>query len=54
MFDKNNALLSGRKRWMRIEKYSEPVKDLAGATVTFRQDSVNVYADSSATITEAA
>jgi len=45
VFAKQYALLTGRKRWMRVENYSEPVRDLKGATVTFRQDSVTLYKD---------
>lgn len=52
VFDKDYALLSGRKRWLRIENYSDPVRDLVGATVTARQDSVTIYDDSIAVITE--
>jgi len=52
MFDKRYALLSGRKRWLRIENYSDPVRDLVGAAVTARQDSVTVYNDSIGVITE--
>lgn len=52
MFDKRYALLSGRKRWMRIENYSDPVRDLVGATVTARDDSVTIYDDSIGVITE--
>ena len=49
---KANSLLTGRKRWMRIENYSEPRRDLAGATVTCRQDSVTMYNDSIANVLE--
>jgi len=52
VFDKDYALLSGRKRWLRIEKYSDPIRDLAGATVTARQDSVTVYNDAIYVLTE--
>lgn len=45
VFTKQFALLSGRKRWLRIENYSEPVKDLTGAVVSFRQDSITLYND---------
>jgi HK97 family phage major capsid protein len=45
MFAKQYAMITGRKRWMRIENYSEPVRDLKGAHVTFRQDSVTLYKD---------
>lgn len=54
VFDKDYALLTGRKRWLRIEKYSDPIRDLVGATVTARQDSVTVYDDAIAKITETA
>jgi hypothetical protein len=46
LIQKESSLLTGRKRWMRIENYSEPRRDLAGATVTCRQDSVTIYNDS--------
>lgn len=52
MFDKDYAMLTGRKRWLRIEKYSNPIKDLAGATVTARQDSTTVYKDATCEISE--
>lgn len=54
VFDKDYALVTGRKRWLRIEKYSDPIRDLVGATVTARQDSVTVYNDSIAVLTEKA
>ena len=38
---------------LRIENYSDPVRDLVGATITCRQDSVTVYNDSICKITEA-
>lgn len=52
VFDKDYALLSGRKRWLRIENYSEPLRDLTGAVISSRQDSVSIYDDSVYTITE--
>lgn len=54
MFDDRYALLTGRKRWLRIENYSEPVRDLVGAAITMRQDSVTVYDDSIGVVTETA
>jgi len=45
IFTKQYALLTGRKRWLRVENYSEPVKDLTGAVVSFRQDSITLYND---------
>lgn len=52
VFTKAKSLLTGRKRWMRIENYSDPIRDLVGAAITFRQDSVSVYDDSICLITE--
>lgn len=54
VFAKDYAILTGRKRWLRIEKYSDPVRDLVGATVTARQDSVTAYKDAIAYIYETA
>jgi len=54
VFDRNNALVTGRKRWMRIENYGNPIQDLFGAVVTGRQDSVSLYDDSVARIIETA
>ncbi len=52
VFNKEYALLTGRKRWLRIENYSEPVKDLTGAVISFRQDSITLYKDAICTYTE--
>ena len=52
VFDRNNALLTGRKRWMQIENFSHPTTDLAGAVITCRQDSVSLYDDSIFVLTE--
>jgi hypothetical protein len=52
IFDRRNALLTGRKRWLQIENYSDPVQDLAGAVVSSRQDSISVYDDSIYVLTE--
>ena len=51
-FDRNNSLLTGRKRWMKIENYVEPFKDLAGCVISCRQDSVSLYNDSVFTLSE--
>jgi len=53
VLDRTAALLCGRKRWMRIDNYSEPVRDLAGAVVSCRQDCVTLYKDACSEITEA-
>lgn len=52
IFDRRNALLTGRKRWLQVENYSDPIQDLAGAVVTSRQDSVTIYDDSVYVLTE--
>lgn len=52
VFDRNNALLTGRKRWMQIGNYANPIADLFGAVVTGRQDSVSLYKDAICVITE--
>jgi hypothetical protein len=43
VFDRKNALLTARKRWMQLENYSDPVRGLAGVTITCRQDAVTLY-----------
>ena len=53
VFDRGNSLLTGRKRWLEIKEFSNPVEDLAGAVVSFRQDSVTLYKDSICVLTEA-
>jgi hypothetical protein len=52
VFDRNNALLTGRKRWLQFDNYADPVKDIAGMTITCRQDSVSLYNDSIYVLTE--
>jgi len=52
VFAKDYAMVTGRKRWLRIEKYSDPIRDLVGATITCRQDSVTIYNDSICQIRE--
>lgn len=46
IFDRNNALLTGRKRWMEMKNYADPVKDLDAMVISCRQDSVTLYNDS--------
>jgi hypothetical protein len=53
VFAKDYAYISGRKRWMRIENYSDPLRDLVGAVISFRQDTVSIYNDSITKISEA-
>ena len=52
VYDRKNALLTGRKRWMQIENYSNPMADLGGAIVTARQDSVTLYNDAICVLAE--
>jgi len=52
VFSKGYGYLSGRKRWLRIENYSNPVEDLVGAVVSARQDTVSVYDDSVCKVSE--
>ena len=52
IFDRNNALLTGRKRWMKLNDFSDPVNSLAGFSISCRQDSVTLYDDCVYTLTE--
>ncbi len=52
VFSRDYALLSARKNWGRIENYSDPIKDLAGAVITGRQDSVTMNNDAICKLTE--
>lgn len=52
VFDRGSALLTGRKHWLKLENYSHPIRDLAGAVVSARQDSVTLYKDAICKITE--
>lgn len=52
VFDRLNALLSGRKRWLRLERYADPVRDLAGAVIVGEQDTVSLYDDAVCRILE--
>jgi hypothetical protein len=52
LFDRNNAILTGRKKWMQITNYADPVRDLAGMVITARQDSVTLQNDCIYKLTE--
>jgi len=54
VIDKQYALISGRKRWLKIDKYTDPIQDLVGATISSRQDSVTIQKNSCFTISEEA
>ena len=52
VFSRNNSILTGRKRWLEMKNYSDPVNDLAGATVSYRQDTISLYKDAIYVLTE--
>ena len=52
IFDRDHALLTGRKRWMQVDNYADPIRDIAGASISCRQDSVSLYDDSIFVLTE--
>ena len=52
IFDRNHALLTGRKRWLKINNYAKPIEDIAGATISCRQDTVSLYNDAVYILTE--
>ena len=43
--NKTYGIQTVRKRWLKIENYSDPIKDLAGAVVSARQGHLVAYAD---------
>jgi len=43
--NKTYGIQTCRKRWLKIENYSDPIKDLAGAVVSARQGHLVAYAD---------
>ena len=45
VMDKEHAIQTVRKRWLKIENYSDPIKDLVGAVVSARQGHLVAYAD---------
>lgn len=50
---KATATLTVRKRWLRLDKYADPVRDLVGAKISGRQETKCIYNDHSCEITEA-
>jgi hypothetical protein len=52
LYCKDYSYLSGRKRWLRLENYSDPVRDLVGAVISSRQDTVSIYDDSTCILSE--
>jgi HK97 family phage major capsid protein len=51
IFAKDYAMLTARKSWGRIENYSKPIEDLAGAVITGRQDNVTLNKDAICAVT---
>lgn len=45
IMDKEHGIQTIRKRWLKIENYSDPIKDLVGAVVSARQGHLVAYAD---------
>lgn len=43
--NKTYGIQTVRKRWLKIENYSDPIKDLVGAVVSARQGHLVAYAD---------
>jgi hypothetical protein len=49
---KEHAMKIVRKRWLRIDNYSDPIRDLVGAKISARQEAACIYNDASCEITE--
>jgi len=45
VLNKTYGIQTVRKRWLKIENYSDPIKDLVGAVVSARQGHLVAYAD---------
>jgi hypothetical protein len=52
VLDRDSALGVARKNWLRIENYSDPVRDLAGAVVTGKQACSELVCSSIGVLTE--
>jgi len=52
IFNRKNAIFTGRKKWMQLTNYSDPVQDLSSLVVKCRQDSVSLYDDCIYTLSE--
>ena len=48
--NKTYGIQTVRKRWLKMENYSDPIKDLVGAVVSARQGHLVAYADACAVI----
>ena len=54
VYNKMEAALCVRKRWLKIDNYADPVKDLVGATITFREGYSTVNKDAICLVSEKA
>jgi hypothetical protein len=45
LVNKTHGIQTVRKRWLKIENYSDPIKDLVGAVISARQGHFVAYAD---------
>lgn len=53
LLNKTYGIQTVRKRWLKIENYSDPIKDLVGAVVSARQGHLVAYADACCILTMA-
>lgn len=53
LLNKTYGIQTVRKRWLKIENYSDPIKDLVGAVVSARQGHMVAYADATCMLTMA-
>ena len=53
LLNKTYGIQTVRKRWLKIENYSDPIKDLKGAVVSARQGHMVAYADACCILTMA-
>lgn len=52
VYNKQEAALCVRKRWLKIENYTDPVKDLVGSATSFREGYATVNKDAICKISE--
>ena len=53
VLNKKYGIQTVRKRWLKIEKYSDPIKDLAGAVISARQGHLVARADAVCVVSQA-
>jgi hypothetical protein len=52
VFDRRNALITARKRWLQLEHYSDPTRDIGDAVITSRVATASLYNDAIYKLTE--